>query len=139
MSIVKVTHQTSVSVGQYFIRVSANKGLSDYIIIDKITGGGLTGEVNIPATDGILWLKVEGNQLTILSSAPSGVSAINTHERWSECRLFIKSGETFVFHYSGTSMDDPNDRDEATGYQMDSTDILYIKIDYTEDTITAYE
>ncbi len=139
MSIVKVAHQTSVSVGEYFVRVIANNAISDFIIIEDLTGGGITGKVYVPATEGVLWLKVENNHLIILLSAPSGVSAISTHEKWSESRLSFKPGETFVFHYTSTTMDDPSDRDEATGYQMGATDILFIKIDFTEDTISTYE
>ncbi len=140
MSITKNSYQTSHSIKPYYVRVQEDLSRSDFIIIDDVEYNGNQGSLYKETNGGTIWIKVETNsQVTVLSSAPSGVTPFTpSHTGWTRSRIYIQ-GETFVVHYSSIPMDDATNRDEVTGYSMDSfDDVLYIKIDHSADTVTIY-
>lgn len=141
MAITKNTYQTNHAINPYYVRIVEDSNRTDFVIIDDWTTGGFAGNLNVQASGATIWIKIEANcQVTVLASAPSSVTAFTpAHSEWSLTRIYIVSGETFVVHYSGTPMDDATNRDAVTGYQMNASDVLYIKIDHSADTVTAYQ
>jgi hypothetical protein len=134
MSVILNTYSTSLSIQPYLVRVKKNPEAQESIIIDD--------EVIINMTvseQEIVWLRVETDcKITVLSEAPSGVSAFTpSHSNFDKTLVLIKAAETFVVEHSGTPLT-PDTRSAITGYQQGAMDILYIKIDHTANTITIY-
>lgn len=134
MSVIRNTYGTTLSIQPYLIRVNKNLDLQESIIIDD------DGSVSMAISDqAVVWLKVETDcKVTVLSEAPSGVSAFTpSHSNLDKTLIFIKAAETFVVEHSGTPLT-PDTKSAVTGYQQGAMDILYIKIDHTANTTTIY-
>lgn len=133
MSVIRNTYGTSVSIQPYLVRVKKNLDLQESIIIDD------DQVVSMVVTQTEVWLKVETDcKITVLSEAPSGVSAFTpSHSNFDKTLVLIKAAETFVVEHSGTPFT-PDTRSAVTGYQQGAMDILYIKIDHTANTTTIY-
>ena len=136
------TYDPSHSVQPYFVRVTKDAAQADFIIIDDIEYGGGQGSLLEEVSGSIVWLQIEiNNKITQLLSPPNEVSGFSpSHSDLSQLRIYVKSSEVFVIHYTTTDMDDASDRDEVTGYQLGtSSDILYVKIDHAADKLTIHQ
>lgn len=134
MSVIRNTYGTTLSIQPYLIRVNKNLDLQESVIIDDDVVTNMT-----VSNQAVVWLKVETDcKITVLSEAPSGVSAFTpSHSNFDKTLVLIKAAETFVVEHSGTPLT-PDTRSAVTGYQQGAMDILYIKIDHTANTTTIY-
>lgn len=134
MSVIKNSYSSSQNIPTYFVRIRKNTEASESVIIEDDVLLSTTVSNRDP-----LWLRIQTDcQITVLSSAPSGVTAFSpSHADFEKTLIFVKSAETFVVRHSATPMTTDN-RTEVTGYQAGSSDTIYLKIEHSENTTTVY-
>jgi hypothetical protein len=139
--ITKHVYDTGHPIQPYYVRVAQDTSQADFIIIDDIEYGGNPGSLQESIAGGVIWLQIEiNNKVSQLISAPEGVTEFSpSHSDLSRLRLYIKSSEVFVVHYTTDQMNDATGRDEVTGYHLgSSSDILYVKIDHAADKLAIH-
>jgi hypothetical protein len=139
MSVVKNTYASNQNIFPYNLKIKKDTDVNESIIIDDDIMENQEHLVNTSASGSVVWLKVEsGFVLTVLSTAPGNVTAFSpNHSDFDKTIIKIKSGEVFVIRHSSTPMSSMN-QSEVTGYQLGTFDLVYIKIDHSNNNVTIY-
>ncbi|HMX39462.1 MAG TPA: hypothetical protein PK971_01855 [Saprospiraceae bacterium] len=134
MAVIRNTYAADTSIQTYYVRIQKNTDIQEGVIISD--DGPINMEVNEQT---IVWLKVETDcQITVLVSQPSNVNAFTpSHANFDKMRILVKSAETFVVEHSSTIMS-VSTQTAVTGYQQGAFDIIYIKIDHSNNNVTVY-
>lgn len=138
MAISKSTVSIDVSLNLSYARLRKHPTENDFIIIEDITGGQFDDEFSGQT----IWLKVTADgTVSELSTAPSGVSAFTpSHSDWTKTGVYIKGNQVLIIRYSSSPFTDFSNAREATQYLLESNeDTLYISVDNSDNTLTAYE
>lgn len=134
MSVVENNYQTPQTLSPRYqkIEFDLSQGI---IVIDDIAIS--TPEVHTEVDRDTTWIRVRsGFDLTVVGDGPSGLtSLVSGLEKWSEKRLYIKADEVFLVEYDS---DARTTQTAVTGYEFGSEDMIYIKIDREEDTVSIY-
>ena len=98
------------------------------------------GSINMQLTGDVIWLKIYVDQsIVVMSGAPNGITAFEPSiEMLDKVRLRLKTGELFAIEYNNPTKNDATQRTAVTGYQMQTGDLVFVKIDTANDIITLY-
>ncbi|MCC7505742.1 MAG: hypothetical protein IT259_10590 [Saprospiraceae bacterium] len=128
----------SQSIEPRYQRIIQDPGTGLIIIDDVMTPG--IAETHTEVNRSTAWLKVEpGFHVTVLSGAPSGLSALDTIAPWSRLEVLVQSNELYVIEHSALPMSAANQQ-KVTGFAFGAPgDSIVIKIDQSSNSITLYE
>lgn len=135
MAITKNSLPTSFSFNPDFNKIFKQATSNDFIIIDDV----ITGQRTVSCQP-IRWLRItESGSVSEMSEAPEGVTAFSpVHSAWSTSRIYVKDNKAVVSRYSSTPITDFANAQEVTEYALGSGEVLYLKIDHSTNTVTAY-
>lgn len=133
MSVIKNTYAANTSIQPYYVRIRKDTDQESIIISDD-------GAINMTVNDqAIVWLKVQTDcQITVLVGEPSGVGAFTpSHANFDKMLILVKAAETFVVEHNSVIMS-VNTQSAVTGYQQGVFDVIYIKVDHNNNSVTIY-
>jgi hypothetical protein len=136
MAITKNSLQTDFSFSPSFSKIIKQATSNDFIIIDDV----LTGQ-RVVSSQPIRWVRItESGSVSEMSDAPTGVTAFSpSHSSWSSSAIYVKDNKVVVIRYPSTPITDFTNSQEVTEYAIGSSDVLYLKIDHSTNTVTAYQ
>lgn len=135
MAITKNSLSTSFSFSPNYSRITKHPSQTDFIIIEEIING-ISSEVSGQP----VWLKVAYDG-TISETANPGSNAVAfspSHSNGSTSRIYVKGNQVVIARYGSSTMIDFVNALEVTEYTLGSGDVLYLKIDHSANTVTAY-
>lgn len=136
MSVVRTSYASTHSLSPRHIQTWKDATTS-IIIIDDVVTGGIVG-VHTEVDRQVVWLKFTPDfGYSVLDEAPEGITAFSpAHEDLSKTRLYAQASEIFVIKYTTSAK---TTQSEVTGYAMEPSDAVFVKIDIQADTATIYQ
>ena len=140
MATSKNVHSTSHVINPYYINIEQSSSQADVIIVVDVINNKEHGSINMQLTGDVIWLKIYVDQsIVVMSGAPNGITAFEPSiEMLDKVRLRLKTGELFAIEYNNPTKNDATQRTAVTGYQMQTGDLVFVKIDTANDIITLY-
>lgn len=137
MAVQRNTYSPSTTIDAPYLLKEKESGTADFVIIDMPP----SQQMNLleRRSEGVVWVQIEKSMTyTVLSSAPSNVTAFTPAHPWGVSQVLTQDNEVFVVEYQNANKN-KEEQTAVTGYSFGNEDIVYLKVDRSANTATIYK